>query len=190
MFGSLTSHTLAPTSVEHVWTALRRFHHVYVPSGDVPVLEDKLDGDLFNTYRAALFPSHYPTVLHPHKDMRGTLVETVRAHGAGGQTFVSTTLPGVTRGDHFHLSKFERFVVLEGSAVIRLRRLFTSEIFEFEVSGDDPVAIDMPTMWLHNITNVGSTVLTTMFWTDALFDPANPDTFYEPVVTLPEEPSR
>jgi len=173
--------TGSTTSVESVWTALQRFQRIYVPSGDVPLLEDKLDVDLFNSYRAALFPSHYPIALQPRTDARGRLVETVRAHGRGGQTFVSTTVPGVTRGDHFHLSKLERFVVLEGSAVIRLRKLFTSKVMEFEISGDVPVAIDMPTMWLHNITNVGDTMLTTLFWTDTLFDPANPDTIHEPV---------
>jgi UDP-2-acetamido-2,6-beta-L-arabino-hexul-4-ose reductase len=136
---------------------------------------------LFNTYRAALFPNHYPIALTAHADERGRLVETVRAHGGQGQTFVSTTRPGITRGEHFHLGKVERFVVLSGRARISLRRVCTDEIVSFDVSGEAPAVVDMPTMWVHNITNIGDTELTTLFWTHSLFDPDNPDTFWEPV---------
>ena len=169
------------TSVLGVWQTLTRFHALYPVTGDVPALEDGFQRDLFNTYRAGLFPGHAPIRLSPRSDARGRLVETVRAHGQGGQSFVSTTVPGVTRGEHYHLHKIERFVVLEGEAVIALRRMFTSDVLEFAVSGSDPVAIDMPTMWAHNITNVGHGALTTLFWTDTLFDPEAPDTTPEPV---------
>nr|WP_253942096.1 NAD-dependent epimerase/dehydratase family protein [Nocardioides sp. zg-1230] len=176
-----------PTSVRAVWDALERFHSTYVPSADVPAMADDFERDLFNTYRAALFPSHYPLALTPRSDQRGRLVETVRSHGGGGQTFVSTTVPGVTRGIHYHLHKIERFVVLDGEAVIRLRRMFHDEVLEFPVSGDRPAVIDMPTMWSHEITNVGDRVLTTLFWTDSLFDPESPDTIHEPVVRAAAE---
>jgi UDP-2-acetamido-2,6-beta-L-arabino-hexul-4-ose reductase len=171
-----------PTSVQQVWDTLQRFHTTYVPTADVPAMADDFERDLFNTYRAALFPAHYPLALAPRTDQRGRLVETVRTHGSGGQTFVSTTVPGVTRGIHYHLHKIERFVVLEGEAVIRLRRMFHDEVVEFPVSGDHPVVVDMPTMWSHDITNVGEGTLTTLFWTDSLFDPEAPDTIPEPVV--------
>lgn len=171
-----------PTSVQAVWDALERFHATYVPSADVPAMADDFERDLFNTYRAALFPSRYPLALTPRSDQRGRLVETVRTHGSGGQTFVSTTVPGVTRGIHYHLHKIERFVVLDGQAVIRLRRMFHDEVVELPVSGDAPAVVDMPTMWSHEITNVGEGVLTTLFWTDSLFDPEAPDTIPEPVV--------
>ncbi|GAA1913602.1 NAD-dependent epimerase/dehydratase family protein [Nocardioides hwasunensis] len=177
-----------PTSVKAVWDALERFHATYVPSADVPAMEDDFERDLFNTYRAALFPAHYPLALAPRSDQRGRLVETVRSHGQGGQTFVSTTVPGVTRGIHYHLHKIERFVVLDGEAVIRLRRMFHDEVVELPVSGEEPVVVDMPTMWSHDITNIGDRVLTTLFWTDSLFDPEAPDTIHEPVVrTAPQE---
>lgn len=177
-----------PTSVQQVWDALERYHTTYVPSADVPAMADDFERDLFNTYRAALFPAHYPLALTPRSDQRGRLVETVRSHGQGGQTFVSTTVPGVTRGIHYHLHKIERFVVLDGEAVIRLRRMFHDEVVELPVSGEAPVVVDMPTMWSHDITNVGEGVLTTLFWTDSLFDPDAPDTIHEPVVlTAPQE---
>lgn len=175
------------TSVLAVWSHLQRFHATYVPSGDLPELADDLELDLFNTYRAALFPAHYPIAFTPRADQRGRLVETVRNHGSGGQTFVSTTVPGVTRGEHYHLRKIERFVVLEGEAVIELRKMFTDEVLSFPVSGESPAAIDMPTMWSHNITNTGDSILTTLFWTDSLFDQDNPDTIPEPVRPLGQE---
>lgn len=171
-----------PTSVQQVWDTLQRFHTTYLPHADVPAMADDFERDLFNTYRAALFPTHYPLALTPRTDPRGRLVETVRTHGSGGQTFVSTTVPGVTRGIHYHLHKIERFVVLEGQAVIRLRRMFHDEVVELPVDGEHPVVVDMPTMWSHDITNVGDSVLTTLFWTDSLFDPEAPDTIPEPVV--------
>lgn len=105
----------------------------------------------------------------------------MKAHGGAGQTFCSTTRPGVTRGEHFHLAKVERFVVLRGSADISLRRVGDTDVVRFPVSGDEPVVIDMPTMWAHNITNTGPDELLTLFWTNELFDPERPDTWPEPV---------
>jgi UDP-2-acetamido-2,6-beta-L-arabino-hexul-4-ose reductase len=94
---------------------------------------------------------------------------------------VSGTNPGVTRGEHYHLSKVERFVVLRGEAVIRLRRLLHDDVLTFRVSGAVPAVVDMPTMWAHNITNIGSDELLTLFWSNDLFDPGQPDTYPEAV---------
>jgi UDP-2-acetamido-2,6-beta-L-arabino-hexul-4-ose reductase len=166
--------------VQSVFDTLHHQNALYA-GGDVPELFTELDVDLFNTLRASLFPAHYPVGLTPRSDHRGSLVEVVRAHGGQGQTFVSTTRPGITRGEHFHLRKIERFVVLSGEARISLRRLLTDEVVTFDVGGDRPVIVDMPTMWVHNITNTGTTELTTLFWTHELFDPDAPDTFPEQV---------
>jgi UDP-2-acetamido-2,6-beta-L-arabino-hexul-4-ose reductase len=168
------------TTVRHVYETLDGFNRLY-QGGDIPALASDLDVDLFNTLRAARFPAHYPIALVPRVDHRGSLVEVVRAHGGQGQTFVSTTKPGITRGEHFHLRKVERFVVISGTARISLRRLFDDEVVSFDVTGDAPAIVDMPTLWVHNITNTGSTELTTVFWTSELFDPAAPDTFPETV---------
>jgi UDP-2-acetamido-2,6-beta-L-arabino-hexul-4-ose reductase len=169
-----------PTSVQTVWDTLQTFDDLY-RRGDIPCLTGPLDVQLFNTLRAALFPDRYPIELTSHADHRGRLVETVRAHGGQGQTFISTTTPGITRGEHFHLEKIERFVVVAGQARISLRRLFTDQVVSFDVTGRDPVVVDMPTMWAHNITNTGPDELTTMFWTHVLFDPKDSDTHPEPV---------
>ncbi|MGC4810849.1 NAD-dependent epimerase/dehydratase family protein [Micromonospora sp. DT228] len=150
-------------------------------TGEIPPLRDRHDVRLFNTYRSHCFPAHYPLALPSRADDRGALVETVKAHGGAGQTFCSTTRPGITRGEHFHLAKVERFVVLRGTAEISLRRVGDTDVVRFPVRGDQPVVVDMPTMWAHNITNTGPDELLTLFWTNELFDPERPDTWPEPV---------
>ena len=150
-------------------------------TGDLPDLSEPFTRDLFNTYRAYTFPGSWPIFTPVRADQRGDLYEAVKASGGETQVFFSTTRPGFTRGQHFHLHKVERFIVLRGEGVIRLRKLFTDEIVEFPVSGDRPAILDMPTMWVHSITNTGDEDLVTLFYADEVFDPANPDTFPEDV---------
>lgn len=149
--------------------------------GEIPDIASPFERDLFNTYRSYAFDAQTPLSLTRHADDRGSFFEVIRSHGGPGQSSFSTTVPGVTRGDHFHRRKVERFTVLAGQATIALRRLFTDEVHEFRVSGDEPRAVDMPTMWSHNITNTGSDDLYTLFWSNDLFNPLNPDTIAEVV---------
>jgi UDP-2-acetamido-2,6-beta-L-arabino-hexul-4-ose reductase len=146
--------------------------------GYLPDLADPFTRSLFNTYRSFTFPQQWP--IHPglHADARGELVEVVRATGGETQVFYSATRPGFTRGDHFHLRKTERFQVVQGQASIRLRKLFTSEIVEFVVSGSNPAIVDMPTLWTHSITNIEDSDLLTLFYSDDKYDPADPDTYW------------
>lgn len=146
----------------------------------IPDLREDLHRDLFNTFRSYLYPQHYPARLTLHTDPRGSLFEAVKSFN-GGQSFMSTTHPGITRGNHYHTRKVERFLVTGGEAEIRLRHLFGQEVQTFRVSGDQPSYVDIPTLYTHNITNVGAATLTTLFWTHELFDPANPDTVAEQV---------
>jgi UDP-2-acetamido-2,6-beta-L-arabino-hexul-4-ose reductase len=174
--------TLNPRRIRvHQLLSVLREQRMTYRSGDIPFFADEFELDLFNTLRAALFPSNYP--FHPAEstDNRGSLHECVRSHCTGGQTFVSTTLPGQVRGEHFHLRKIERFHVLSGEAEIALRRVLTDETVRFRVSGERPAVIDMPTLWAHSIRNVGAGELVTLFWADQLHDPASPDTYREPV---------
>ncbi len=150
-------------------------------TADLPDLSDPFTRDLFNTYRSYTFPDMWPVFPEVRADERGELFETVKSPGGQAQVFFSTTLPGFTRGQHFHLRKVERFLVLRGSGVIRLRKLFTDEVVEFPVSGERPAIIDMPTMWVHSITNTGTDELVTLFFADEVFDPSAPDTFPEEV---------
>lgn len=169
------------TSVRDVWSILEHQRQVYAGS-DIPELPDDLHVDLFNCLRARMFPEAYPLRLMSHADHRGRLIETVRAHGSSGQAFFSVTAPGHVRGEHYHRRKVERFVVLSGRARISLRRLLTQDVVSFDVSGDKPAVIDMPTMWVHNLVNTGDSDVAAMFWADQLFDPSAPDTYPEHVV--------
>ncbi len=144
----------------------------------IPRLESALEVRLFNTLRSHLFPGHYPVALALHSDARGSLFEVVKSVG-GGQVFMSTTHPGITRGNHFHTRKIERFLVASGEAEIRLRKLFSNEVTRFEVHGDTPCYVDIPTFHTHHITNTGHAELVTLFWANEIFDPTDPDTFPE-----------
>ncbi|WP_166996459.1 polysaccharide biosynthesis C-terminal domain-containing protein [Paramicrobacterium fandaimingii] len=150
-------------------------------NGEIPNLADGFVRDMFNTYRSYLIGETLPFRLAMNTDSRGAFVEVLRAHGGEGQTSLSTTKPGVTRGEHYHRRKVERFTVIRGAARISMRRLFDETVLTFDVEGDAPMAVDMPTMWAHNITNVGPSELVTVFWTNELFDLSVPDTNPEKV---------
>lgn len=167
-------------SVPILYETLKRYHELY-QANTYPDLSDAFDRDLFNTYRFATNPANWRRPLLLNSDTRGTLFEAVKG-GGGGQTFLSTTKPGVTRGDHFHLNKVERFLVVQGEAIIRIRRVLSDDIWEYRVSGAAPAAVDMPTLHTHSIENVGDTELLTLFWTHELFDPDKPDTFADKVL--------
>jgi UDP-2-acetamido-2,6-beta-L-arabino-hexul-4-ose reductase len=155
--------------------------HESYRGGIIPDLRDPLTLQLFNTLRSYLYPNGYPREVGVHSDARGKLFEAAKSLN-GGQTFLSTTRPGVTRGNHLHFHKVERFLVIAGEARIQIRRLFDSHIEIFDVSGDKPAFIDIPTFHTHSITNIGSTDLVTLFWSHELFDPDNSDTYAEPVI--------
>lgn len=150
-------------------------------AGEIPDVADAFSRNLFNTYRSFVFPSQAPIELTRHADARGSFFEVVRSHGGDSQSSFSTTVPGVTRGDHFHRRKVERFTVLSGEATIALRKVFSTDVVSFHVTGENPVAVDMPTMWAHSITNTGTEPLYTSFWTNDIFDPERPDTIPEAV---------
>jgi len=169
-----------PMRVPGLLGRLTRFHTDY-SQNLYPDLEDAFDVSLFNSYRAALYPAGFPRSLKINTDVRGTLFEAVKG-GGGGQTFLSWTKPGVTRGDHFHLNKVERFLVLEGDAVIRIRRVLGGPVWDYPVRGAEPSVIDIPTLHTHSIENVGTTPLLTLFWCNEIFDAANTDTYADPVL--------
>lgn len=171
----------AQESVTGLLTKLSDIASVYSRGGEIPDIAHPFDRDLFNTYRAALFPTGTPISLERHADNRGSFFEIVRSQGGAGQSSFSTTVSGVTRGDHYHRRKVERFTVLSGEATIKLRKLFSTQVHEFHLAGTSPASVDMPTMWAHNITNVGESDLYTSFWSNELFDPQHPDTIAEPV---------
>jgi UDP-2-acetamido-2,6-beta-L-arabino-hexul-4-ose reductase len=146
----------------------------------IPDLRDRFDLQLFNTLRSFMYPTFYPRSLKLNTDDRGALFEAVK-NDNGGQAFLSTTKPGITRGNHYHFNKVERFLVVKGQANICIRRLLDNHVETFAVSGEQPVYVDMPTLHTHNITNTGDDELMTLFWSHEIFDPEAPDTYFEPV---------
>lgn len=168
-----------PMSIQALYDKLAGFHAAY-SQNNFPDLADPFDLALFNSYRSGSYPRHYPYALKSNVDARGRLFECSRSLGPS-QTFISSTLPGQARGDHFHIDLVERFIVVSGRATISIRKVLTDEIHLFEVSGDEPVAIDMPPLHTHNIINRSDAPVITYFWSHRLFDPTNPDTFADPV---------
>jgi UDP-2-acetamido-2,6-beta-L-arabino-hexul-4-ose reductase len=169
-----------PTSVGEVAIRLTELAATYA-TGLIPDLSDPFALRLFNTYRSYLYPDRFPMPITAHNDVRGTFVETAQSLGGQGQSSYSTTAKGVTRGDHFHLRKVERFVVVRGRARICLRPVWGGPVWTYNVSGDSPALVDMPTLVTHNITNVGEDELGTVFWINEIFDPDDPDTFADAV---------
>ncbi len=163
-----------------LYEKLSDFHRSY-RANIFPDLSDPFDLALFNSYRSGGFPHHYPIQLKLNEDARGGLFESAKSL-AGSQTFLSTTHPGQRRGDHFHIDLVERFLVVSGKATIRIRKVLTDTVYSFDVSGDAPAAIDMPPLHTHHIENGGNGEVVTFFWAHRLFDPANPDTFADPVI--------
>lgn len=155
-------------------------------STDLPDLSDHFARALFSTYLSYLEPQDLAFSFKVHADERGDLAELIReAHV--GQVFVSRTHPGITRGNHYHDTKVERFMVIGGDGLVRLRSLRSDEVREYRVSGAELQAVIIPPGTVHSIENVGQTEMVTLFWADEVFDPDRPDTYYAPVLLSEEE---
>lgn len=140
---------------------------------------------LYGTYLTYLDEANFGYGLEIKADQRGNLAEFLRAPGMG-QLFLSRTLPGVTRGNHYHHTKTEKFLVMQGEAMIRFRHILDNRVIEYRVRGEEYRVIDIPPGYTHSIENVGSGEMVTLFWASEMFDPAKPDTYFEPVLqTLP-----
>jgi UDP-2-acetamido-2,6-beta-L-arabino-hexul-4-ose reductase len=184
----LDEHTASPVYIEQtaemtvseILDRLRTFHEMYYRCHIFPRLENYFDTSLFNVFRSAIDDNHFPVYPDVHADSRGYLVEILKEF-SGGQVFFSVTEPQITRGNHFHTRKIERFCVIQGEAIIRLRRIGTDQAVEYSVDGSHPSFVDIPVFHTHNITNVGDSQLLTLFWTSELFNPDDSDTFYEAV---------
>ncbi|MDP9960211.1 polysaccharide biosynthesis C-terminal domain-containing protein [Chryseobacterium lathyri] len=164
--------------VSDVLALLNDFKIKYFDGGEIPVLKDQFEHNLFNTYRSYInHREHYPVKFTQHTDPRGAFVEVIRL-GIGGQCSFSTTVPGITRGNHYHTRKIERFAVIKGKALIQLRKIDTDEALDFYLDGTEPAYVDMPIWYTHNIKNVGEEDLYTIFWIDEPFNPEDSDTYF------------
>ncbi len=151
----------------------------------LPDFSERFVKQLYATYLSYLDESDFGYSLDIKSDNRGCLAEVVKSPGFG-QIFVSRTLPGITRGNHYHHTKTEKFIVVEGRGVIRFRRIDSDRVTEYAVSGEAFQVVDIPPGYTHSIENVGDTEMVTLFWASEPFDPQHPDTYYEPVVSSAE----
>jgi UDP-2-acetamido-2,6-beta-L-arabino-hexul-4-ose reductase len=171
----------ATIKVSSLLELLESYKAEYFEKGIFPDLTDTFERNLFNTFVCYIdHKEFFPFHLKLNTDDRGSFVETVKLN-SGGQVSFSTTKPGITRGNHFHTRKAERFAVIKGKARIQLRRIGTDEVLNFELDGDNPSFVDMPVWYTHNITNIGDEEVYTIFWISEFFDSNDPDTYYESV---------
>jgi UDP-2-acetamido-2,6-beta-L-arabino-hexul-4-ose reductase len=171
----------ATAKVSQILSLLEKYKSEYQEKGIIPTNNTTFELNLFNTFRCYMdIATHFPVSLVEHTDERGTFVEIIRL-GVGGQVSFSTTVQGITRGNHFHTRKIERFAVIKGKALIQLRRIGTDEVLDFYLDGKNPSYVDMPIWYTHNIKNIGDEVLYTNFWINEFYDPNDPDTYFENV---------
>lgn len=167
--------------VSEILTLLEQFNVTYFESGIIPLFRDRFELNLFNTFRSYFdFKNKYPVILQKKTDERGFFVELAKLE-TGGQISFSSTKAGITRGNHFHTRKIERFTVIKGEAVIKMRRIGSSEVQDFHLSGDNPSYVDIPIWYTHNITNIGKEEMLTIFWINEFYNEDDPDTFFETV---------
>jgi UDP-2-acetamido-2,6-beta-L-arabino-hexul-4-ose reductase len=164
--------------VSEILGLLKYFKIQYLENGQVPKVDlNTFELDLFNTFTSFIPKDYFPIKFTNHTDERGAFVEIMRA-GSAGQTSYSTTVPGITRGNHYHTRKIERFAVISGKASIQVRKIDSDEVFEYILDGAEPAYVDMPIWYTHNIKNIGNTELITLFWINEPYNPEDADTYF------------
>lgn len=146
----------------------------------VPDRQDEFAKKLYATYLSYLPENAFSYPLRTHEDVRGSFTEFIKSD-TDGQVSVNVINPGYTKGNHWHHTKNEKFLVVSGSGVICLRKVGETEVVKISASANEPYVVDIPTGYIHNITNAGEHKLVVLIWSDELFDSANPDTYYEEV---------
>ncbi|NOY95833.1 MAG: SDR family oxidoreductase [Chlorobi bacterium] len=176
----LVQHT-SEKNVSEILEILVSFKKGYFNQGVIPNIDNPFKRDLFNTFLCYInLEEYFPVPLKINTDSRGDFVETIKS-ASGGQVSFSTTKPGITRGNHFHTRKVERFAVIKGKARIELRKIGTKTRYSFEIDGLQPAYIDIPVWHTHNITNVGNDDLYTIFWINEVYKQNDPDSYFEEV---------
>ena len=164
--------------VSEVLELLKSFKNEYLDKGQIPRVElNSFELNLFNTFRSHIPKKYFPRNFTKHTDDRGSFVEIMRA-GSAGQSSYSTTVPGITRGDHYHSRKIERFAVISGKASIKMRKVNSDEVVEYILDGEIPSYVDMPVWYTHNITNIGNSELITLFWINEPYNEEDSDTYF------------
>lgn len=140
-------------------------------------LNDEFTLKLYSTYLNFLPEDDFSYSLVTHKDQRGSFTEMIKSPYAG-QVSVNVSKPGITKGEHWHHTKNEKFIVVSGQGLIRFRDYFSDKIIEYKVSSERLEVVDIPTGYTHSIVNTGDSDMVTIMWVNEMFDPNNPDTFF------------
>lgn len=143
----------------------------------IPDISNIFIKKLYSTYLSYLPIDSFSNFAELKTDNRGSLFEIFKSEKSG-QFFVSTTFPGITRGNHYHHTKTEKFIVIQGEGKICFRKLDSKEVIEYEVSGLKPEIVDIPTGYTHKIINTGTEVMITLFWANEIFNATTPDTYF------------
>ena len=146
----------------------------------IPMMSGSFEKKLYSTYLSYLPEDKFKYDLEMHVDNRGSFTEFLKTEERG-QVSVNVSKPGVVKGNHWHNTKNEKFLVVSGSGVIRFRKIDTDNIIEYHVSGNKLEVVDVPPGYTHNIENLGDSYMITVMWANEPFDPDNPDTYYEEV---------
>jgi len=146
----------------------------------VPDLSDDFVQRLYATYLSYLETDDFSYRPDIKKDERGSLAELVKSEQFG-QIFISTTHSGIVRGNHYHDTKVEKFFVLKGEALVRLRNIYDDTVVSYHVSGERIEVIDIPPGYTHSIENLSDDDMIVLFWASQIFDSENPDTHFSEV---------
>lgn len=144
----------------------------------VPDLSDAFTKKLYSTYLSFLPEDKFSYPLKMNVDDRGSFTEFLKSNDRG-QVSVNISKPGITKGQHWHHTKNEKFLVVSGTGVIRFRKIDSEEVIEYFVSGDKLEVVDIPVGYTHNIENLGEGDMVTVMWVNEIFDPSRPDTYFE-----------
>lgn len=143
----------------------------------IPNMEDALTKKLYSTYLSFLPKDSFSYDLKMNCDNRGSFTEFIRTPDRG-QVSVNVAKPGITKGNHWHHTKNEKFLVVSGTGLIRFRKIDSDEIIEYKVSGEKLQVVDIPTGYTHSIVNIGDTDMVTVMWVNEAFNPEKPDTYF------------
>lgn len=174
-------HPVHRVTLGHLAELIEGFAAARKGSLAVPYLgEDSFEKKLYSTYLSYLPTDQFAYDLDSHIDDRGSFTEVLRSPERG-QVSVNISKPGVVKGNHWHHTKNEKFLVVQGEGVVRFRRIDCDEVIEYRVSGRKLQVVDIPCGYTHNIENTGTEDMVTLMWANECFDPEHPDTFYLPV---------
>lgn len=143
----------------------------------LPDMKNEFSKKLYSTYLSYLPENEFCYPLKMNIDNRGSFTEMFKTEERG-QISVNISKPGIVKGNHWHNTKNEKFIVVSGKGVIRFRKIDSDKVIEYYVSGDKLEVVDIPVGYTHNIENIGDTDMVTIMWANELFNPEKPDTYY------------